>query len=267
MARATYGAIITDLKGSICGTTFQHNASGKIVRLRPFRKKYNTSKQISRNQLFYARLREWNALTYQIKFLWNSFASIHRFTDPFGAIKDLTGLQWYISINCNLELIDEAVISTPPAWLLPTTPPSATLNVYHSSITLTVSSPNPAGYDSIVVLLTPPVKNCSKKLNGKYRLCYIIPAGLWVPLNLTPYFETCFDLNWLSLAASGDFNIGCEIFCIDTVSGIASPVNRYISQLTANPTGIGFMIIEIDFIVSSSPRIGYMTIGTNFFIY
>lgn len=250
MARALYGDIITDIKGSIGGMTFQSNVSGKIIRLKPFRKKGNTQKQMTKHQLFLKRLHEWHLLSLSDQLLWNTFAAHHTFTDPVGDLETLTGLGWYISINCNLELISQPITPTPPAWLAPTAPPAATLNLTPSAMTLTVAAPNPAGYDSLICNITPPISNSSYKVNGKFRLCHIIQPGLWVPINLTPYWETYFGLNWLSLTAAGSFKIAIEIYCIDTVSGLASPVNRYIEDVIPGLFGIGAMIIETDFIVS-----------------
>jgi hypothetical protein len=249
MAIATYGDIITDLKGSIGGFTFQHNTAGKIVRLRPFRKKYNTQKQLSRQNIFYSLVRVWNDVLLSDKILWQAFAALHKFDDPFGASKTLTDLQWFISINTNLLLIGEPLTYPPPKYELPTSPPDACLILSSVSINLTVALPDAGGYDAIVITLTPPVTNSSVKLNGKFRLCHIIPLGLWVDINLTAFWEAYYGLVWSVLAPYASFQIACEIFCIDSVSGIASPVNRYIAIPAAAPfvpTDLPYLSLWLD---------------------
>jgi hypothetical protein len=250
MARATYGGIITNLKGSIGGLTFQKNVSGAIVRLRPWRKKFNSLKQQIAQQIFYQKNMGWHQLSLGDQQLWNAFAKLHTFTDPFGDLETLTGHQWYISINTNLEIISQPHITQPPAWTLPTSPPTATLFLSTSGIYLQVASPAPAGYDAIVISLTAPISNSSFKVNGRFRQVFVKPAGGWTNQVLTTYWETYFGLIWTTLTLTGSFKIACEIFCIDTASGLTSPVNRYIATFTAGPSGIGAMIIESDFIIS-----------------
>jgi hypothetical protein len=250
MARATYGAIITDLKGSIGGLTFQHNTSGKIVRLRPFRKKFNSVNQQIWQQQLYLNVMAWRDLSLSDQQLWNAFAALHTFTDPFGNTETLTGHQWYISINTNLDIIGEPHITQPPAWETPTNPPTASLDLTSSYISLSVASPAPGGYDSIVVTLTPPITNTSYKVNGKFRKVHVIPAGTWRTAVLTSCWESYFGLDWQALTSAGSFKIACEIWCIDTLSGLCSPVNRYIATFVPGSSGIGSMIIETDFLIS-----------------
>lgn len=249
MARATYGSIITTLKGSIGGLTFQKNLSGNIVRLRPWRKKYNTPRQMTRHQIFLKRLHEWNLLSLGNQQLWNAFAHLHTFTDPFGNLITLSGLNWYCSINTNLEMISEPITPTPPAWNLPTPAPHVILNLTATQILMTCPSPSPSAYNSIIISLTQPISNTSYKVNGKFLQLLILPSNPWSDLDLTTLWNNLFKLDYATLAATGNFKIASEIFCIHNTSGIASPVNRYIEQRIALTEGIGYWIIEDTFIV------------------
>ncbi|HUD44972.1 MAG TPA: hypothetical protein VMR41_05485 [Patescibacteria group bacterium] len=249
MARATYGSIITTLKGSIGGLTFQKNLSGNIVRLRPWRKKYNTPRQMTRHQIFLKRLHEWHLLSLGNQQLWNAFAALHTFTDPFGNLETLTGLNWYCSINTNLEMISESITPTPPAWNQPTPSPTILLILSPTDITLHCPYPSPSAYNSIIISLTQPISNTSYKINGKFRQIKILNSGPWTDQVLTTEWNNYFNLNYATLAASGNFKLACEVFCISNTSGLASPVNRDIQQITPITDGIGYWIIETDFIV------------------
>jgi len=116
MARIIYGSIITDIKGSIGGITFQKNGSGTIARLKPRKNQTNTQKQRDQQPRLKEVQREWNLLSLVNKILWNDFASINNKIGLDGQEKKLTGYQWFLTINENLILINESIIEVPPVY-------------------------------------------------------------------------------------------------------------------------------------------------------
>ncbi len=116
MARIIYGPIITDIKGSIGGMTFQKNGSGTIARLKPRKTKTNTQKQRDQQPRLKQVQAAWNLLTLINKVLWNDFAAINNKIGLDGQEKKLTGYQWFLTINENRLLISQPILSAPPIY-------------------------------------------------------------------------------------------------------------------------------------------------------
>ncbi len=116
MARIIYGAIITDIKGSIGGITFQKNGSGTIARLKPRKTKTNTQKQRDQQPRLKEVQRNWNELSLTNKMSWNYFASVNKKIGLDGNEKVLTGYQWFITINENRLLFEDSILEVPPVY-------------------------------------------------------------------------------------------------------------------------------------------------------
>src|SRR6267154_5450968 len=97
MARIVY--TLGELKGSVAGLTFQNNSSGKIVRQRPNVSKTSSIKQQGAHQNHISLLQSYSQLTNDEKGLWNLYASTYTKVNKFGEDKQLTGQNWYESIN------------------------------------------------------------------------------------------------------------------------------------------------------------------------
>jgi hypothetical protein len=119
MARVWYGGIITDMKGSIGGTTFQANAAAKISKMRSTRRKGNSPLQLECMTIFQDQLTNWAALSQYSKELWNDFALAHSKTNKWGETKIMTGINWFLSINNYLSLCGETPLAEPPVWETP----------------------------------------------------------------------------------------------------------------------------------------------------
>ena len=105
MARVTYGAGVTDYKGSIGGVTYQNNASGAIARLRTKATVNPTASQAAyQNRLSYL-VSLWASLTQLQKDAWDTFAAANDHTTPWGDIKTLSGYQWFMSCNLRRMLL------------------------------------------------------------------------------------------------------------------------------------------------------------------
>ncbi len=101
MARVTYGALVTDLAGSIGGITFQKNSSGAIARSRASTP-VNPSIQQSTRQLALIQLVAlWATLTLTQKTAWNDLAKDHNKINDWGRSVKVSGYQWFISYNLN----------------------------------------------------------------------------------------------------------------------------------------------------------------------
>jgi len=74
MARIVYGALVTEIKGSIGGTTFQSNRYGFTVKNKPNMVRPNKQKQTDQNLIFKAAVKRWNPMGQTGRDNWDQFA-------------------------------------------------------------------------------------------------------------------------------------------------------------------------------------------------
>jgi hypothetical protein len=177
MARVTYGSIITDIKGSIGGITFQHNANAKIARLRFTKAKKNTQKQITKITEFQTVLSLWQTLDGTEKAAWNAFAATYTKEDKWGNVKTLSGFQYFNSINNYLLLISESMITAPPTWSTPLVVQDYTAVAIFNDFSINWS-PSFAHTSEYLLLFTSPLLRTVSLANRKVlRLTSIIVPG------------------------------------------------------------------------------------------
>jgi hypothetical protein len=119
MARVQYGSIITEIRGSIGGISFQSNANSKFARLKFARHRKNSVKQNTQITVFQQQLPLWAELSQNSKNDWNDFAAAHQKEDHWGELRTLSGFQYFISIANNLAIVGESPLSSPPVWETP----------------------------------------------------------------------------------------------------------------------------------------------------
>jgi hypothetical protein len=75
MARVKYGAIVTDIRGSIGGTTFQGNAYGSTVKNKSLQVRPNTAFQNKVKSIFSASVKAWRSFSDTERNNWNTYAA------------------------------------------------------------------------------------------------------------------------------------------------------------------------------------------------
>lgn len=174
MSRVTYGAVITDIKGSIGGITFQSNGNAKIARLKQVRAKKNTSKQSSRISEFQQPLQVWNLMDQAEKDAFTTFAAAYDFTSKWGTVKTLTGFQWFMALGNNALLCGNSVNNSPPTWATPLAVPTWTVDFDFETFNITFS-PSFAHTGEHLLIYTSPLLRSVSLLNRKtLRLTKII---------------------------------------------------------------------------------------------
>lgn len=102
MANIKLGAIITDIAGSVGGTTFRRTPNGIIIYNKQGTQiKSAFAKNSVKNKLG-AILGAWNNLGETEKNFWIDKATLYTFPDKFGTLKNLTGRQFYTKLNSQL---------------------------------------------------------------------------------------------------------------------------------------------------------------------
>lgn len=113
MANIKLGAIITDIAGSVGGSTFRRTPAGIILYNKQGTQiKSAFAKNSVKNKLG-AILGSWNFLETAVKDFWIDKATLYTFPDKFGTLKNLTGRQLYTKLNSQYIPTNEVLTTTP----------------------------------------------------------------------------------------------------------------------------------------------------------
>ena len=99
MARVTYGAVITEIKGSVGGTVFQGNAYGYTMKNKPKMIKPNTPSQLTQQYYFSKAVKAWNQLTSSQRSAWNTWAATNPQYAKNNPSSVLTGFAVFVKVN------------------------------------------------------------------------------------------------------------------------------------------------------------------------
>lgn len=112
MAQIQLGTIVTDIKGSIAGTTFRRSQHSITMFNKIGRNNKNASKPNSRAGSFSKITYNYNQLTEIERAWWADNATRFTFLNKFGSPVYLTGRQLFIKLNMQLLVTGETVPNT-----------------------------------------------------------------------------------------------------------------------------------------------------------
>jgi hypothetical protein len=232
MARVTYGALVTDLAGSIGGITFQQNPSGAIARSRPYTP-VNPSIQQSDRQLALIRLvAKWGSLSLAYKDQWNALAAAHNKVNDWGNEVKVSGYQWFISYNLNAFTQGQGPWDYPDTYQLVDPVPAFTLDADASDLWIDFGTPVdfPGTYAGIYA--TVPMRQTSIKLRKSTFL-----IACWATTNtqyivLTTLYEALFNIVWADFYANSQAAIIVRMKNFAEDTGYASPFTSNIIMIS-----------------------------------
>lgn len=225
MARVTYGAPVTDLAGSIAGTTFQKNSSGAIARSRPYTP-VNPSAAQSANQQNVTRLTAlWTSMDYYQKYLWGLIAYGRTFTDAYGVEKVLSKYQWFMSCNLNLIAAGLAQCTNPPYYEAPDAAPDFTLAMDDTKLDIEFATPFTSGANPLLIYASPPLRTVSA---GLRKTNFLLSADTYIAVSvieMKDLYEAAFNVSVADLYDSAKCFIIFRLKNVHAVMGFASPYN------------------------------------------
>ena len=120
MARIKFGLAISDIRGSISGTTFSSGTYGAYARRRAVPTNPNTAKQGAIRATFASLTSSWRNLTEAQRLTWITQAPNYTNLNSFGDNVPLTGQALFMRCNLNLASIGLSPISSalPPKTLV-----------------------------------------------------------------------------------------------------------------------------------------------------
>lgn len=247
MARVQFGAIVTEITGSIGGFTFQKNRSGNIIRLRGNPSRASSPKQTVAHQNHIRFLQLWQTLSTAEKVAFNDFADTFPKTTKFGTVKILNGQNWFESINFNRELFGLSVLTSPPAHDLPVAVPAFNFVVGTSEIEVVFAVPfNPAD-NGLIIETTSLSTRSTTSFRRVSRLTTVLDSGPFTTIDLTSDWVATHSVPWPPGSGEICGSLGVVVRTVNKNSGIASEGSFEIDGVITGEEGIGFWRIGFDF--------------------
>lgn len=232
MARVQYGSLVTELKGSIGGTTFQLNSSGNVAKNKVNRVQGGYPYQVVPKYEFAFLASEWNEMSISEKNDWNVFAAAQPFTDRWGAVKYITGYQTFQSLNANLILVAKPLIYIPPVYASSVAVPAFSVQLTSSIISVTFSPPfNHTGY-SLLIFASPVSRSTYLSNRKSIRLISYIASGTSEIVDVTEAWSAYFQSEWPLAGLGSSSGMLLSICSVSESKGIASAFTSVFGSVT-----------------------------------
>ena len=223
MALVTMGALVTDLKGSIGGSTFQHTGAGLIVRNKPIGRKSGTHSQSVIRQFPNTYTQAWRNLTMAQKLAWAAFAAVNLKKNRYGESKTISGFAWFESINYNFTRIGAVNVLIPPIYTAP--PAVDVFTVLMTSTKIQYSwllAPAPAN-TRMLYWATYFISGVSQKNRSVYRYIQTTVPGGFTTLNIAANWTVVFGDPFAGRSVGTKVNLMLGMEYVDSRSGVTGP--------------------------------------------
>lgn len=246
MAIIITSGLISHIKGSVAGSTFQRSASGLTMRKKPVPVGRGTNAQNNQRNIVAQLNVAWNQLTDAQRLLWASFSN---YTNGIGKTNRQnssanTGKTQFVAVNSWLLLYNKSLLITPT--LVP--PESSILPYYNASyesddLGKTVGVLDTTSQILVVQVSLPQSVGTVTNNTGFRTLVYSMVDG--DVQNWEAEYEATYGI---PLVVGKKYWV--QTFVVNYLTGAISAKAKALILLTApTPSGIGSMIIESTFIV------------------
>lgn len=171
MAKVTYSSLITDISGSLAGSTFKRIKGRSIIRDRQHTRTPNTAQQHAIKGHMIELSVSWGNLTATQQKLWDTYASLNP--------KTMSGFNAYIMLNLRLLAASYstfAVNANPPPEPQTPTAPGGTSRATISGTKNRISWSTPTGYNNYIQLYYAVEVGYSFKNKEKWQLVKTVAA-------------------------------------------------------------------------------------------
>lgn len=195
MARIVYSSLVTEMKGSVGGTTFQKNRSGYIVRNKQYKGPVKSVGNVEAGRMFAIASRRWDLLSSAQKTAYNTMAATYDYTDLWGNTKTLTGFQWFMASTNNQFRVDGIGLPLAPAGspirVIPSVEWHATSTLWYFRIMSWAST----NADYVIVYATAPMRSITLLNKLSYRFLVLYPKTFGVDYYLSAVYKSAFGFN------------------------------------------------------------------------
>lgn len=226
MAKVKLTDFISDIRGSVAGTTYSKNRSGNYRKNKPHPINRNTAAQAGVRTFFGTLTKGWRSLTEAQRATWRAATLSFTKVNSLANVIQLTGAQLYIAINRNLQTISEALITIAPPKV--SVPAFATFTVVpdisNPDIIVTFTAPILAT-DKVELYASAPLSAGKFSSAQSYKLVRVADITFGTGSNIQVDYELIYGVTWKTA--------GQKIFWIAKTINKATGEESTIARTTA----------------------------------
>lgn len=147
MARIIYSALITEIAGSVGGTTFQRNAYGFTIKNKPNMVKPVTRGQVLRKIAFQSIVQAWRELSQANRDAWILYSSNYPIASRLNPDSNLNGFNYFSRYHLYKSLTSSDILADPGGAPVSISGISSQLTVTGGTVLNIVLDATPAGGD------------------------------------------------------------------------------------------------------------------------
>lgn len=225
MALITLGAMVTDITGSIGGTTFQNTKAGLIARNKPMARKSATEAQSLARQFPSRFIPDWTALTLADQLAWNVYATAHPHVNRFGETKLWSGFNCFESTNYNFVRVGTAEVTAPPTFFGAESVDDFTVFLDSTQIRVDFNAATTPVNSKFVVWGTYIIGSAYTSNRSRYRQLVVLEyGGGVVNFDVTTQWQDVFGLDWSAIAAGSFVKLILGVQNVNFKDGTASAI-------------------------------------------
>jgi len=177
MARIKTSALISDIRGSIGGTTFQQSRGGLVMKNKPYGRHGNTVKRSIETNIMHALQHAWMSLSDTARNTWNIFADYKRVHQNNDSARFLNGQQIFIKYNFYRLLTGRSLQSDPLFAPVDLEQLTVTLSLSLGNLIMTGSRNFDATKEFMIIMITYPLPASINNAGSRYRFIDITYAS------------------------------------------------------------------------------------------
>jgi len=217
MAKIKFGMMMTDASGKLGGQVFSKNRGGSYVRTKTTPSNPQTVAQMAIRGVFASISSAWSGLTQGNRDSFNNFVGDYARTDIFGDARNPSGKSLFQRLNQNLEISEQAQITT---CVSPSEVPFAgvaSANADLSDTEFIIETRYDTTGSKIVVWATPSMSQGTKFVKNKLRQLVVSNGGDAVAVNVWAKYIDKFGVP----TAGANIVVGVRVI---NANGQASPL-------------------------------------------
>lgn len=189
-----FGSIVVDGRGKLGGQVYSKNRGGNYVRNNAVPTNPQTTFQQQQRAQLTQLSQGWSALTPEQIRDWNNATAEFQRSNAFGDQKRLSGKNLYTSLNRELLVSGQSIISDAPSPGEINVPISVEANfVVNDEFLLTVELGDSSTSGFMVVVATPPVSNGTSYVKNRLRVVEVTPiTGAITEIDIVSQYEERF---------------------------------------------------------------------------
>lgn len=171
MARVTYGAFVTELRGSLGGTVFQRNAYGFTGKNKPAMSRLQSTGQNEIHRIVTLVTQFWESITQIQRDAWNAWAASHPVQSVHNPSAILTGYTYFLKYNMVRCVPGNAVLEEPTAGVLTLPPIAPVVFIDSGEVWININAPLDMNYAWSGYLSPPQKKTLAYNTSRTRYMC------------------------------------------------------------------------------------------------